>query len=147
MVEIGGEVKCQGLNPDGNEWTVGIEKPIENAEPGSTDYQFIAKLKNMSLATSGNYRKFYMLDGKKYAHTINPVTGYPVNHNLLSVTVIAKSCTNADGYATAFMVMGLINSIDFINNNPDLELEAYFVFDNNGTLDFTVSKGFDKYIK
>ncbi len=147
MVEIGGEVKCQGLNPDGNEWTVGIEKPIENAEPGSTDYQFIAKLKNMSLATSGNYRKFYMIDGKKYAHTINPVTGYPVNHNLLSVTVIAKSCTQADGYATSFMVMGLINSIDFINNNPDLELEAYFVFDNNGTLDFTVTKGFDKYIK
>ncbi len=146
MIEIGGEVTCKGVNPDDNNWTIGIDKPVENSTPGE-DLQFIATLDNMSLATSGNYRKFYEIDDKKYSHTINPVTGFPVNHNLLSVTVIAKSCADADAYATAFMVMGLLNSMNFINNHPDLELNAYFVFDANGSMNTSMTKGFEKYIK
>lgn len=146
MVEIGGEVTCKGENPDGHNWTIGIDKPIENSQPGE-DLQFIASLENLSLATSGNYRKFYEIDGKKYSHTINPVTGTPVQHNLLSVTVISKSCADADAYATAFMVMGLLNAMNFVNNHPDLELSAYFVFDANGAMNTSMTKGFEKFIK
>lgn len=146
MIEIGGEVTCRGVNPDDISWSIGIDKPIEDSTPGE-DLQFIASLDNMSLATSGNYRKFYEIDGKKYSHTINPVTGSPVNHNLLSVTVISKSCADADAYATAFMVMGLLNSMNFVNNHPDLELNAYFVFDAGGTMNTSMTKGFEKYIK
>ncbi len=146
MIEIGGEVTCKGLNPEGQLWSIGVDQPIENSKPGE-NLQFIAQLENMSLATSGNYRKFYEIDGKKYSHTINPVTGAPVEHNLLSVTVISKNCADADAYATAFMVMGLLNSMNFINNHPDLELNAYFVFDANGTMNTSMTKGFEKYIK
>ena len=146
MIEIGGEVTCNGVNQDGKLWSIGIDKPIENSVPGE-DLEFIANLENMSLATSGNYRKFYEIDGKKFSHTINPVTGSPVQHNLLSVTVISKSCADADAYATAFMVMGLLNAMNFVNNNPDLELNAYFVFDANGEMNSSMTKGFEKYIK
>lgn len=146
MIEIGGEVTCSGLNPDNENWSIGIDKPVENSIPGE-ELQFIASLENMSLATSGNYRKFYEIDGKKYSHTINPVTGTPVQHNLLSVTVISKSCADADAYATAFMVMGLLNSMNFVNNHPDLELNAYFVFDANGVMTTSMTKGFEKYIR
>jgi thiamine biosynthesis lipoprotein len=146
MIEIGGEVTCNGVNEANTGWSIGIDKPIENSIPGE-DLQFIAILDNMSLATSGNYRKFYEIDGKKYSHTINPVTGSPVQHNLLSVTVISKSCADADAYATAFMVMGLLNSMNFVNNHPDLELNAYFVFDAGGVMNTSMTKGFEKYIK
>jgi thiamine biosynthesis lipoprotein len=146
MVEIGGEVSCKGVNPDQKLWSIGIDKPIEGLNPGE-QLEFIAELENMSLATSGNYRKFYEIDGKKFSHTINPVTGAPVQHNLLSVTVISKNCADADAYATAFMVMGLLNAMNFVNNNPDLELNAYFVFDAGGTMNSSMTKGFEKYIR
>ncbi len=108
MIEIGGEVRTLGKNETGEFWKIGIDKPIENAEnTEGRPLERIVSLDGKSLATSGSYRKFIMRDGKKYSHTIDPATGYPIQHNLLSVSVIANNCTDADALATAFMVMGL----------------------------------------
>ena len=99
-----------------------------------------------ALATSGNYRNFYYKDGKKYAHTINPHSGYPIEHTLLSASVVAPKCLIADAYATAFMVMGLEKSLELVENTP--ELEAYFISSGNeGEYIITKSSGFNKLIK
>jgi thiamine biosynthesis lipoprotein len=128
LVEIGGELKTKGLNKNGKEWRIGIDKPIDNNNiPGET-LQAIIKLFNKSLATSGNYRKFYERNGIKYSHTINPKTGYPVTHTLLSTTVLANDCMTADAYATAFMVMGLEKAFELAQSLPDVE--AYFIYSN-----------------
>lgn len=105
MIEIGGEVRTLGENESGETWHIGIDKPVENTE--GRPLQRIVSLDGKSLATSGSYRKFIIRDGKKYSHEIDPSTGYPIQHNLLSVSVIANNCTDADALATAFMVMGL----------------------------------------
>lgn len=113
MVEIGGEVRCKGLSPKGGIWKIGIDKPTE----GSVSHDLYASvlMENVSMATSGNYRKFVEIEGKKYAHTIDPKTGFPVKHNLLSVTVLMPECAYADAYATAFMVMGFEKTKEFVN--------------------------------
>lgn len=115
LVDIGGEMKAKGLNSKGEVWNIGITKPIQNVDslPIEQSYMYTYKLNNKSMATSGNYRKFYVKDGITYSHTINPVTGYPVRHELLSATVIANSCIEADAIATACMVMGLEKSKEF----------------------------------
>jgi thiamine biosynthesis lipoprotein len=103
-------------------------------------------LTNVGLATSGNYRKFYEKEGKKYSHTLNPKTGYPVEHNLLSATVIAKDAASADAYATAFMVMGVKETMAFISKHADLELEVYLLFENTaGRIERVYSKGMEDY--
>jgi len=131
LVEIGGEVKTKGINKKGKEWNIGIDKPIDNNNVPGQNLQAIIKLSNKSLATSGNYRKFYEKNGIKYSHTINPKTGYPVTHSLLSATVVADNCITADAYATAFMVMGLEKSIELLKELPNIE--AYLIFsDENG---------------
>ena len=132
MVELGGEVFAQGVNHIGNPWSIAIDKPLE--ESAEREFQAILPLNNHAVATSGNYRKFYEVDGKKYAHTIDPRTGYPVQHNLLSATVVASDCATADAYATAFMVMGIEGTIEFLNLYPDLGLELYLIFEENGEL-------------
>lgn len=146
MIEIGGEITCKGTNPDHGQWRVGIDKPVEDSNPGEAGFQFIAAFTNMSLATSGNYRKFYEVDGQKYSHTIDPVTGYPAKQNLLSVTVITKECVYADAYATAFMVMGIEKSLAFIEQHPGLGLHAYFVYDKNGEYLTEMTVGFEDFI-
>lgn len=146
MVEIGGEVRVSGLNPEGNLWKIGIDQPIENSSPGENEFQFKVELNNVSLATSGNYRKFYKKNGIKYSHTINPSNGYPVDHSLLSVTVISEEAAFADGFATAFMVMGVEQSLAFISNHSELELAAYFVYDENGENKSIQTNGMKKYI-
>lgn len=128
LVEIGGELKTKGLNSKGKEWKIGIDKPFDNNLMPGENLQAIIKLTNKSLATSGNYRKFYEHNGVKYSHTINPKTGYSVNHSLLSTTVIANDCITADAYATAFMVLGLEKSYELALQLPDIE--AYFVYSN-----------------
>ena len=129
LVEIGGEINTRGVNEKGNIWLIGLDKPIEgNIIPGKY-LQARIRLKNSSLATSGNYRKFYEKDGIKYAHSINPKTGYPVLKKLLSVTVIAEDCMTADAYATAFMVMGLEKTKEFLLEHK--ELEAYLIYSND----------------
>lgn len=130
MVELGGEVRCKGVNADGNPWRIAIDKPKSD---GEREFQAVVKVTNRSVATSGSYRKFYEVDGMRYSHTINPKTGYPVQHSLLSATVMTSDCTSADAYATAFMVMGLNDTQAFLTENPDLGLDVYLIYDANGT--------------
>lgn len=125
MVDIGGEVVVKGKNPRMKTWRIGINKPIEDSLSVNQELQTILEVSNVGMATSGNYRKFYYKNGKRYAHTIDPRLGYPVQHNILSATVLAKDCTTADAYATAFMVMGLEKSKAFCEGHP--ELNAYFI--------------------
>ncbi len=127
LVEIGGEILCRGRNPQGGEWRVGIDRPIEgNLVPGE-ELQTILKLSDRGLVTSGNYRKFaYDENGNKVTHTIDPHTLRPAVHNLLSATIIAPTAAVADGYATACMVLGLERSKALLARHP--ELEGYLVF-------------------
>ncbi len=131
MVEVGGELRAKGKNLGDSIWTVGIEQPIEDPTNG-TSLNIKIKLKDKALATSGNYKKFYVEDGKKYSHIINPFTGYPAKNNLLSATVIADDCMTADAYATSFMVMGLEKSKQFLAEHKELKLEVIFIYDENG---------------
>lgn len=117
MVEIGGEVRCKGISPQGKSWKIGIDKPLSKNE--NRALQAIVRLEG-GLATSGSYRKFYEKEGKKYAHVIDPKSGFPVSHQLVSVTVSAKSAAQADALATALLAMGTQNAIAFADNHPDL---------------------------
>lgn len=125
MVDIGGEVSVKGKNPKMNRWRIGINKPIEDSLSVNQELQTILEITDAAMATSGNYRKFYYKEGKRYAHTIDPRLGYPIQHNILSATVIAKDCTTADAYATAFMVMGLEKAMAYCEQHP--ELNGYFI--------------------
>jgi len=130
LVEIGGEVRVCG-DKGGVLWRIGIDRPEDNNMMPGEDLQAIISLKDRSLATSGNYRKFYIEDGVKYSHTIDPKTGYPARNRLLSATIIADDCATADGIATACMVMGQDRTIAFLNLHP--EFEAYLIYsDDNG---------------
>jgi thiamine biosynthesis lipoprotein len=146
LVEIGGEVKTKGLNPKQKPWRIGIDKPADNNMIPGKNLQAIITLTNKSLATSGNYRKFYEHNGVKYSHTINPKTGYPVTHSLLSATVTANDCMTADAYATAFMVMGLEKAYELAINLADIE--AYFVYsDENGQYQVKSTPGINQWIE
>ncbi|MBL7111513.1 MAG: FAD:protein FMN transferase [Bacteroidales bacterium] len=126
LVEIGGEVAAKGINDRGEYWRVGIDKPIDGLQLPGVQLQAVVALKNKALATSGNYRRFYVKDGVKYSHTIDPRTGYPVDHNLLSATILADDCMTADGFATACMVMGVDRSIQLLESREDLE--GYLIY-------------------
>lgn len=130
LVDIGGEVLGNGQKPDGSPWKVGIEKPADNAAYGE-GLKAIVMLKDKAMATSGNYRKFYEEDGIRYSHTIDPRTGYPVHHSILSVSVITDDCALADAWATAFLVLGLDQSIEILA--LDKNLEAYFIYSGSTT--------------
>ena len=144
LIEIGGEIRAKGLNADNEIWKIGVDKPSEEIN-AQNRFQFILELNNKSLATSGNYRKFYIEDGVKYSHVINPFNGFPAKNRLLSVTVIHGDCMYADAYATAFMVMGLKQSKIFLEENNNLE--AYFIFTkDNGELGKFVSESFNRRI-
>jgi thiamine biosynthesis lipoprotein len=125
LVDIGGEILAIGEKPAEGLWKVGIEKPSEN-EYSDRTLEATIGLKDKALATSGNYRKFYEKDGVRYSHTIDPETGYPVRHSLLSVSVIADDCGSADAWATAFLVMGLEKAKRFLDERDDLE--AFFIY-------------------
>ena len=143
LVEIGGEVRAQGQNEAHQTWRVGIDKPIENKE-NERPLQIVVSLNGKSLATSGSYRKFVIRDGKKYSHAIDPKTGYPITHNLLSVSVIADDCMTADAFATAFMIMGVEESIKFAQAN---HLEVYCMYeDDKGKMQIKTTRGFDKFV-
>ena len=147
FVEIGGEVRTRGLHPEERPWRLGIDRPEENPAPDQRPLQAIIPLSgNVATATSGNYRNFYVKDGKKFVHTINPATGYPEISNLLSVTVMAPTCALADGFATAFMVMGQEKAMEIVQGNDDLE--AYFISaDENGEFVETTSPGFPEKVE
>ena len=144
LVDIG-EIFCDGVNPGGKPWRVGVDRPFDgNNDPG-TDLDGIWESQNApcGIVTSGNYRKFYVHDGKKYAHTIDPRTGYPVQHNLLSATIVAKDATDADAYATYCMVIGLDKAKEFIERSPD-DLAGYLIYaDENGKMHEWASANFN----
>ena len=126
MVEIGGEIVTSGLSENRLPWKIGVTKPSDNKTDMNQEVETILNVTDKAMATSGNYRNFYYKGGKKYAHTIDPKTGYPVQHSLLSATVLAKNCATADAYATSFMVMGVEKAEALLEKHP--ELMAYFIY-------------------
>jgi thiamine biosynthesis lipoprotein len=147
FVEIGGEIRVNGRNKDGNYWNIGIDKPLENSTANDRVIYEIVSLENKSIATSGSYRKFYEEDGLKYSHTLDPKTGYPVTHNLLSASVIADNCGLADALATAIMVMGPDKGMDFVNAHPELNIEVYLIFNNSkDRLETYYTEGFKEMV-
>jgi thiamine biosynthesis lipoprotein len=145
MIELGGEVRSKGKKLDGNAWTLGIEQPEENPSEGPSLHARI-ELNDNSLATSGNYRNFYMEEGNKFSHIIDPITGYPAKNNLLSATVIAPDCITADAYATAFMVMGLEKAKQFVAGYSERQLSVYFIYDEEGITKTWFSSDFPRLI-
>jgi len=145
MVEIGGEIKTHGVNSKGNFWRIGVDRPVYgNMIPGE-QLQVIISMHNRSLATSGNYRKFYEKDGVKITHTIDPATGFPKESRLLSVSVLSEDCMTADAYATACMVMGLDKAKEFIEGEKGVD--AYFIYgDEYGSYQVWFTDGLKKYI-
>ncbi|SEU13618.1 thiamine biosynthesis lipoprotein [Draconibacterium orientale] len=144
MVDIGGEVVAKGVNDKHKVWTIGIREPIEN--PFENELSAALMLNNRAMATSGNYLNFYEEDGKKYAHTIDPISGYPVQHSLLSASVIARDCMTADAFATAFMVLGKDAGIEIARLVPGMEI--YFIYaDENGENQVYMSEGFEEMLR
>ncbi len=143
LIDIGGEVLGKGKKADGSFWRVGIEKPSNNNNQRELEAK--VSLHNKALATSGSYRKFYIENGIKYSHTIDPATGYPVTHSVLSVSVLANDATTADAYATALMVLGLERSLKFLKENK--ELAAFFIYsDKNGNLKTFATEGIKRIL-
>jgi thiamine biosynthesis lipoprotein len=143
LVEIGGEIVCSG-QIHGRNWRLGIDRPTDNALPGEK-LSSILSITNLSVATSGDYRNFYIDRGRRYSHTIDPITGKPVTHNLASATIIASECARADAMATACMVMGE-QAPDWIESIPDVE--GYFIFrEEKDTFREVLTSGFEKFIQ
>jgi FAD:protein FMN transferase len=156
LIDVGGELVAQGLKPGRNwwnkstPWVIGVELPGEGDEiPDNLmdrPVKALLTLNNKGVATSGNYRKFYLEDGTKYSHTLDPATGYPVKHTLLSATVVAENATLADAWATAFMVVGVEKAQEILEENPDME--AYFIYADQKGNDVTwFSPGLKKMIQ
>lgn len=142
LVDIGGEVFGKGSKPGGQPWLVGIENPATDSLSEQTINTRVI-LTGKALATSGSYRKYYEENGRRYSHEIDPHTGYPVRDSLLSVSVLADECATADGYATAFMVMGFEKARKFVENNSGME--AFFIVDGgDGTFKTYATKGMEK---
>jgi thiamine biosynthesis lipoprotein len=144
LVEIGGEVYAKGMKPDGTPWTVGIDRPSADGNP-DRDLALSVRLTDKGLATSGNYRKFVEVNGKKLGHSLNPRTGYPATTDVLSATIIAPDAATADAFATACMVMGLARSKQFITDHPDLE--GVLIYSEKGEMLTWISKGIPELIK
>ena len=128
MVEIGGEVVTSGVNRERMPWRIGVTKPTDDSLSINNELQTVINVTDKAMATSGNYRNFYYKGGRKYAHTIDPKTGYPVQHSILSATVITNDCATADAYATSFMVMGLEKSKKVLERHP--EMMVYFIYND-----------------
>lgn len=141
MIEIGGEIVVRGENPDRKPWHIGVNKPVEDSTSTNQEIQHVLELTDCAMATSGNYRNFYIgPNGRKLAHTIDPHTGYPVQHSILSSTVVAPTCAMADAFATSFMVMGLDKAKQVLAKQP--QLKAYFIYsDEHGELNTWQSEG------
>lgn len=144
MVEIGGEIVAKGVNDKGVCWRIGVDRPIDDNTGLQHELQTILSLCDKALATSGNYRNYYVKEGRKYAHTIDPETGYPSEQDILGATVIADDCMTADAYATAFMASGLEKSKEIASKIPGLHY--YFIYVKaDSTLDIAYSEGFEQF--
>jgi len=141
---VGGELRVKGKNSEHQLWNIGIDKPVPNLKTRAL--VAVISLNNKALATSGNYRKIHEKDGIKYSHTINPKTGYPIQRNILSASVICDNCALADGYATTFMVEGLEGSKKILNEHK--ELAAFLIYsDENGKIKYYISNSIKKYLQ
>jgi FAD:protein FMN transferase len=146
IVEIGGELKAKGKNREGNTWRVGIDKPIDGNQDAGSNLQTIVQLNDKAMATSGNYRKYVVENGVKYAHHLNPKTGYPSKNTLLSVSIIADQCMTADASATACIVSGLEKAKAYLQAHPTLE--AYLIYsDTKGNFQVYITEGLKKMVK
>lgn len=149
MVEVGGELRCRGKNLAGEVWRIGVDKPVEKIEVQDR-FQFIVALDSLALATSGNYRKYWVdsATGIRYAHTISPHSGFPVQSRLLSASVVTHQTADADAYATAFMAMGLEKSLRFLREERGhVPLEAYLIYsDEAGHWEVFKTAGLEKMI-
>ena len=145
-IEIGGELLLSGKNSKGTDWNIGIDIPADKS--ATHEIENVVSITNEAIATSGSYRKFYEMNGNRYAHFLDPKTGYPVQHSLLSATVIANDAGTADGYATAFMVMGVENTLAFIQKHPKLNLEVYLLYaDSEGNIARKMTPDFQQYLQ
>ena len=142
LVEIGGEVVLQGVNEKGNPWRVGISKPKNDATGMDDTLQEIISSSDLCMATSGNYLQYYMVGKERRSHTIDPRTGYPVEHSLLSATVTARSCMRADALATACMVLGEEKALNLIECIPDAA--CYLIVAEADTLRVVTSSGWEE---
>lgn len=145
LVEIGGEVYAKGVNPSGTPWNVGIDRPVDGNNSPGADIQAVVRIQDCGLVTSGDYRKFYIKDGKKISHSINPKTGHPVEHNLLSATVVAENATVADGYATYLMVLGLDKAREVVTSREGIE--ALLIYSQGDSLKVWMSDGMDAIVE
>ena len=144
MVEIGGELRARGYQQDSLGWLIGINIPKTEASINSM--QAKVALHKMSLATSGNYRNFHEVNGIKYAHTINPHTGYPEKNRLLSASVFAEDCASADALATACMGMGLEKAWKLVNELENVE--AYFIYsEEDGSLGIKLTEVVKQWLR
>ena len=141
LVDIG-EIYCTGHNPSGLDWSIGVDRPTDGNDTPGADLDGIWQSggRSCGIVTSGNYRKFYVRDGRKYAHTIDPRSGCPVGHSLLSATVVAPTAAAADAYATYCMVIGYDEARAFIESRGDLE--GYLIYDEGGAMKEWASPGF-----
>jgi len=145
LVELGGELIAKGKKNTEN-WKAGIEQPLQNTS-SERKLEAIIELNNRALCTSGNYRKFYEENGNRYAHILDPRTGFPARQKILSASVLADDAMTADAYATTFMVMGLEQSKQFLEENKDLNLEVFFIYDENNTWKTYTSESLKNRIK
>jgi len=143
LVDVGGEILARGTKPNGEQWTIGIEKPAENYD-SERSVQIKINLKDKGIVTSGNYRKYIEKDGVRYSHSIDPKTGYPVEQNLLSATVIADNASWADCLATICMIVGKEKASILLENQG---VEAYFIYVEDGVIKTECTAGFNNYIK
>lgn len=141
-IEIGGEVLTKGVNGIGQNWTIAIDKPIASNDMSRRQLHAIVQLKDEAMASSGNYRNFREVDGEVIGHTINPLTGYPEKNDLLAVSVILPTCTEADAYATGFMAMGFEKSLKTTSENT--AIKALFIYMNNGVIESKYVNGFEQ---
>lgn len=145
MVEIGGEIAMRGTNQKKECWRIGIDKPMDDSTAMERQLQTILSICDKAVATSGNYRNYYVKDGVKYAHTIDPQTGYPSEQDILGATVIADDCMTADAYATAFMAMGVEKSVEVAKTIPGLHY--YFIYVKpNGEVTSLFSDDFGQFL-
>jgi len=133
LVDVGREIVCKGLNAGGGPWRIGLDRPSDGNFEEGRDLKAIIEVSDCGIVTSGNYRKYYIVDGQKYAHTIDPLTGRPVMHNLLSATVIAQDGSTSDAYATWMMVVGLDKAREILAARP--ELDALLIYDRDGKME------------
>lgn len=145
MIEIGGEIRLKGESNKGRPWHIGIDKPIEDSTAMNRELQAVLEMTEGALATSGNYRRYYIVDGKKYAHTINPKTGYPVQRDIIGASVYAPTCMEADAYATSFMVLGFVEAKKLVQSLPGLEACLIYL-DDQGKENVWMSDGIKKRV-